>query len=312
MSKSTETKIKDEIEISHRSEKDIAYQVGKIAMELNHCGESKRDEIKAAAAEAGKRLNAHERGQATGIHSWETHDKFQTDNKILAGWCRSEFGIKYIGQITPEMVGGFLTRLSELGYAKNTINGYCTQAEKLAAALGKGDSWHNAIKEYKSSGVYAGVEEKDTSHRAYDNPREIIAAIGNEKAQVAASLALNYGLRKSDCCHFRLDEQKLLVNSKNGMKTTHFLNPAEATRIKPFLNEGGRFNLSQNTLDKAFRSACAKVGEVCNGLHGLRHNYAQGSYISHRASGMSHDASMLATAEEMNHSRPGITETYLR
>ncbi len=312
MSKSTETRITDEIEISKRSEKDIAFQVGKIAAEINHCGESKRDEIKAAAATAGHNLNAHEKGQSTGIHSWATHEKFQGNCKILAGWCRSEFGIKRLEQIEPRMVGAFCNRLAELGYARNTINGYITAAEKLGAALEKGETWHTAIKEYKNGDSYKETEQKDQAARAYQSPREIIAAIDNPKVAVAAGIALNYGLRISDCCHFSLKNNRLWCNSKNGMKTSHELRPEDSARIQPYLSESGRFDLSQNTADKAFRDACTASGEQCNGLHGLRHNYAQASYTAHRADGMSHEASLLATAKEMNHSRPEITETYLR
>ena len=316
MSKHTTISIDDTIDLPQRWEKNMRYQVNQLIKDsgVMQIGVSRHNYVRAQAAEKGiERPDEHQRGQLGGIHSWGTYHKFQSCNITFARFCRAEYGIKNIRQITPQMVSGFLERLSELNYSRNSVNGYITQLEKMASIMPQtAQGWHEAVKEFKSTDAYKGTERKDTSARAYENPRAIVEAISDPKAQVAASLCLDYGLRRGDACHFKLEGDKLLCNSKNGMKTTHTLSPQDAAKIRPYLDEHGRFDMKDRTLSRRFEAACASLRVHCNGIHGLRHNYAQGRYAELRQEGKTTHAARLKVSEEMNHQRDGITRAYLR
>lgn len=296
--------------ISHRAEKSLDLQVNNVAKANLRIGESKQAAYNRIKDANDGKITPHDKGQNTGFHSWETYHKYKSGFQTFAHYCRCEYGVKHIEDIKPSMAVSFAKELGDLGYAKNTVNSFCSAIEKFGSFL-KID-FHSEIKEYKKSEDYKGLEAKDTNTRAYDSPQKIIDAIGNEKAQMAAQLSLNYGLRLSDACHFKIDGDKMYYNSKNGMKTTKVLSPADAATVSRYTDEKGKFNLPVSTMKSEWGKACESAKVENTGFHGLRHNFAQGLYGELRGRGLNHKEACLVTSHEMNHSRAEITERYLR
>lgn len=312
--------ILDAFEISKRAAKVMDFQVDKIAREHMMIGTKKSEYVKEQCSAAGiERPTAHDRGQNSMIHSWAEYHKFKSCMVSLAHFCSAEFHIKRVTDISPNMVSTFLIKLSDLGYSKNSVNGYITQIEKFAAFY-KMPLHDKAIMPFKKTDEYKTLEQKDTGSRAYAQPARIIEALGNvgsnavvaEKIQFSASLALNYGLRINDACHFKvIPYNKIMYNSKNGMKTEKVLSPSDYVKAKA-LSEHGKYNLSVNTVKSAWGKACNQVGEYNSGFHGLRHTFCQNLYNELRERGLTHKETCFVCSKEMNHSRPEITERYLR
>lgn len=297
--------------ISNRAAKSIDYQVYNVAKENLHIGLSKRAEYDKLKRENNGKITPHGKGQNTGFHSWDTYHKYKSEFQTFAHYCRAEFGVKDIHDIKSSMAVSFCQELGNLKYAKNTVNSFCSAIEKFGSFL-KID-FHADLQGYKKTEDYKALESKDTNTRAYSNPQNIIDTIGNAKAQFSAHLALCYGLRISDACHFRLDGDKILFNSKNGMKTEKTLLPQDATRAADLVDGNGKYNLSTSTMKTCWVRACAANNVENTGFHGLRHTFCQNLHNDLTSNKeLSHQEACLICSHEMNHSRPDITETYLR
>jgi len=216
------------------------------------------------------------------------------------------------------MAADFCQRLSDLGYSKNSVNGFVSSLEKFGAFLKK--DFHEALKDFKHTAAYMSLEKKDVNTRAYADPTKIIDKLSDikcqngiaEKTTLAANISLFYGLRINDSCHFRvLDGNRIAYNSKNGMKTTRVISPELHAKAQA-LSENGKFNLSVHTMKDCWARACAAVNTENTGFHGLRHTFAQRLYTDLIGRGLSHNQACSIVSHEMNHSRAEITETYLR
>ncbi len=312
--------ILDAFEISNRAARVLDYQVDKIAREHLMIGTRKSEYVKQQCAAAGiAKPTAHDRGQSSMLHSWAEYHKFKSALTSIAHFGNVEFGIHRVTDISPQIVSAFLNIVADMGYSRNSVNGYITQIEKFAAFF-KMPLHEKSIVLFKESDAYKKLEQKDTGGRAYAQPERAIEALGNigshpnvvEKMQFSARLALNYGLRINDACHFKpIPDNKIIYNSKNGMKTEKVLSHADYAKAKA-LSEHGKYNLSVHTMKAAWGKACIKSGEINTGFHGLRYNYCQNLYNELRSRGLTHKETCLVCSKEMNHSRPEITERYLR
>ena len=316
MSKNVDVQITDTFDIGRNASRSIHLQIDKVISALDETNTKKTEDVAAAKATVearGEKLSAHLKGQNTGIHSFQTLHKVQGNCYRFGDFCRKEYKSFSLEKITPQAVTGFFNRLSDLGYSANTVNGYISSIEKLGSRISVGESWHNAIKEFKQSPQYKELEHKDTASRAYgENADKIINAISNEKAQVAAELAKETGLRRGEVCHFQLKGSELVANGKNGMEIHKHIGEELKARITPFLDERGRFNLSPHTLSHAWERAARSVGVESNGIHGLRHDKAQADVREGLAEGKSVSQSLRGASEDLSHHRERITYTYLR
>ena len=312
------TTIEDTFEISNRMTKRLDLETNNIAKANLRIGESRRDACNAFKEANGGQITAHERGQGTGFHSWETYRKYRDCFKTFAHYCNGVHGVKHIADIKPQMAVAFCERLHDLGYSKNSVNGFVSAVEKFGSFLQK--DFHGALKEYKHTAAYMSLEKKDVNTRAYADPTKIIDKLSDikcqngiaEKTTLAAQLSLTCGLRINDACHFRLfDGNKIGFNSKNGMKTTRVISPELHAKARA-LSENGKFNLSQNTMKDCWARACKVSGAENTGFHGLRHTFAQRLYTDLIGRGLSHGEACSVVSHEMNHSRSEITEVYLR
>ncbi len=320
MAKRVEESVMDVFEVSNNTAKKLDYQVDNIAKAHLQIGVGRGDYAKQQCEAQGiERPTSHDRGQNSQLHSWAEFHKFKSAITSLAHFGNSEFGLKRVTDISPKMVTAFLNTVADMGYSKNSVNGFITQIEKFASFY-KMPLHEKAIVPFKQSDIYKNVGRKDTETRSYAHPEKVIEALGNigsseaiaEKMQFSASLALNYGLRINDACHFKIrPDGKILYNSKNGMRTIKVLSPSDYAKAQA-LSEHGKYNLNVNTIKSAWGKACDQAGESRTGLHGLRHNFAQNLYNELRNKGLSHKEASLVCSKELNHSRPEITEKYLR
>lgn len=65
----------------------------------------------------------------------------------------------------------------------------------------------------------------------------------------------------------------------------------------------GKYEINKRTYSRDFQKQIEKSGQKYNGTHGIRHSYAQRKLETN---------SKAEVSQEMGHSRPEITDTYLR
>lgn len=70
--------------------------------------------------------------------------------------------------------------------------------------------------------------------------------------------------------------------------------------------------LRDDYVRRLVREACGSLGIRPHGTHGFRHSYANARFCQLVAAGADREAAQAAVAEDLGHSRPGITTTYVR
>jgi len=318
MSKSVSVKIGDTFELGTNATKHTHLQIDRAIDSLDRIGHSKREDVQNVRAEfnaRGETMDAHAKGQNTGIYSYEDRDKVRGNGYIFGDYCRANYGgaAKDLSNITGDMVKSFLGDLAKLHYAENTFKGYTTAIQKLGAAFGVGDTWNKAIKEFNQSPERSGIVKKDIDHRAYDgNASKVIDCITNEKAKLAAEVIQETGIRRNEACHFSLNGSEIVCNGKNGKEIIKEVSDNLKQKIEALTGGSGRFDMSKHTLSHVWNRACKAAGVDCNGLHGMRHDKAQADMKDTISKGGSVSEGLKAASEDLAHHREGITWTYQR
>lgn len=322
MSKQTEQRILDDLEISNTKINKVSHQMDNSikSSEILDVGTS-RHELKTEAREKGLH-GSHEINGSIGITSWASYHKLESQANVFGVWCFATYGLNNINQIKPEHVTGFINALVNHDYAKNTVQGYAAGLNKLAhvfdTALGgtRSESWAKAIDDCRSA--ISTCIAKDTNTRAYADPQAIVSAMPDERLQLCAAMQLDHGLRIADATkinanNISADDTTLRIdNSKNGQTLEIQLKTGEAEQIRSLADERGMIAVGQGEYRAALEKACIATGQEFNGSHGLRHNYAQHRMDDLMSHGTSYETALSKVSDEMGHHRPEITLTYLR
>jgi len=265
--------------------------------------------------------SSHDVSQQMGIHSFATYDTYKSVATVFTKYCFTEYGIKQLNQIKPDMVKSFLSEAVNRDYSRNTCDKYTAGIEKFASAIDKlcpvstprAESWYNAVQDCREM-IKNEAPERDFATRAYSNPEAIINAIPEPNLRICAEMQLNHGLRLADATKISdISGNTLTVhNSKNGQDMQIKLTDNEVQRIKEVSGGSMCIEVKQSTYRNALHTACDAVGESWNGTHGLRHNFAQERMGELLGQGESYKSALSTVSEEMGHHRPSITEIYLR
>ncbi len=301
-----------EFNISKRQERTLSSQLDQAYLKSDLCqiGQSKFT-AKNKAREMGAN-NSHEVGKSIGIYSYASEDKLKNQWHKLGEFAFSN-GTKHISAIKDTDVKEFIGKMIDNKYSYNTIKQYCSSLEKMDVMLSKaypqnrGD-WQSAIAECRATAKEKCSSNLDT--RAYSRPNDIIKSMP-EKYQLASSMQLEHGLRKSDACYFKkIDNDRVKVNSKNGQEIIKELTPKQKELFQKY-NSNGIYSVNRDKYEYQLKKACKETGQAWNGSHGLRHNYAQ-NRMNELSGRMSYGEAMLQTSKEMGHHRMEITQKYLR
>lgn len=254
------------------------------------------------------------------------------DTSYALAKIAKELGVKRIKHITPEMALEYLN-IKRGNYASQKSLDRDRKALSIALQC-----------EFPRQKAISDTELKS---RAYTrNQVDEICKFMREKNALATQIAYYSGLRAHELITIcRASEGKktasrswseerfsgrvgdlYLVTGKGGLRRevllpTSLVDKLEARRLTaPRLRTDRQVRYTQyydigggNALSKSFSDASVKALGFSNGLHGVRHSYAQERLdeikIVFRCS---HDDARTILAEELGHFRGSITETYLR
>ena len=140
--------------------------------------------------------------------------------------------------------------------------------------------------------------------RAYRNLEKIEL---KDKHQAAFELQRDYGLRVNAATHINLEKQlngnTLTYREKGGKLSQKELSPSLVSKLKENA-PGGKYEVNNRTYSRELKKEIEKTGQVYNGTHGIRHSYAQKC--------LENGMGKSEVSQEMGHTRPEITDTYLR
>ncbi len=270
----------------------VKYQVSQILQKVNGIGTSKketRDQSGVKSLESGHKISDK-------VHSFKSLENLKNDLTNLANYAKTEFKIQDIKAINIDIVSSWIES-KNIGY--NTASNYLSELNKVS------DHFNFTKEEIKDLRADLKKELPTTKleTRAYKNLEKIEL---KEKHQVAFELQRDYGLRVNAATHINLDKQlngnTLTFREKGGKLSQKELSPNLAQKIRENSIQG-KYEINKRTYARDFQKQIEKSGQKYNGTHGIRHSYAQK---------MLETNSKAEVSQEMGHSRPEITDTYLR
>ena len=273
-----------------------------------------------AAIEHGA-TGRHQIAAETGIHSSLTLGRYKSTWRDYLSYCRTEGNYGKDPRNYPAAsVSDYMQHRIDTGCSANTLQSIGSALGKWAAAADcayggtRVQDWAKPIAEARALGRQV-CPRLDQETRAFTNPWNVIAAMSDPRARLAAEIQLTTGLRSMNVIRLQLNNDgSLFVRSKAGYTVPHFaISPSISRELRALADSSGRVNLiSYKPYIAAIQAACAAVGEKYTGSHSFRHNYAQRRYSELRAQGLSEDRAKMQTSEELFHHRLDIIDKYLR
>lgn len=270
----------------------VKYQVSQILQKVNAIGTSKketREQSGLKSLESGHKVSDK-------IHSYKSLENMRNDLTNLANYAKAEFKIQDIREINIDIVNAWIES-KDIGY--NTASNYMSELNKVSDHF---NFTKEEIKELRAD-LKKELPKAELETRAYKNLEKIEL---KDKHQVAFELQRDYGLRVNASTHINLDKQlngnTLTFKEKGGKLSQKVLSPNLAQKIKENAVDG-KYEINKRTYSRDLQKNIEESGQKFNGTHGIRHTYAQKMLETNSKAEVSH---------EMGHSRPEITDTYLR
>ncbi len=270
----------------------VKYQVSQIMQKVNGIGTSKketREQSGVKSLESGHKISDK-------VHSFKSLENLKNDLTNLATYAKTEFKIQDIKAINIDIVSSWLES-KNIGY--NTASNYMSELNKVSDHF---NFTRNEIKILRAD-LKKELPKAELETRAYKNLEKIEL---KEKHQPAFELQRDYGLRVNASTHIDLNKQlngnTLTYREKGGKLSQKELSPNLAQKIRENAAEG-KYEVNKRTYARDLQKKIEESGQKYNGTHGIRHSYAQK---------MLETNSKAEVSQEMGHSRPEITDTYLR
>ena len=270
----------------------IKYQVSQILQKVNGIGTSKketREQSGAKSLESGHKVSDK-------VHSYKSLENMRNDLTNLANYAKAEFQIKDIKEINIDIVKSWIDS-KNISY--NTASNYFSELNKVSDHF---NFTREEIKELRAD-LKNDLPKTVLETRAYKNLEKIEL---NPKHQAAFELQRDHGLRVNAATHINLDKQlngnTLTFREKGGKLSRKELSPNLAQKLKENAVDG-KYEINKRTYSRDLQKKIEESGQKYNGTHGIRHSYAQKMLETNSKAEVSH---------EMGHSRPEITDTYLR
>ena len=270
----------------------IKYQVSQILQKVNGIGTSKKDSREQSGVkslESGHKVSDK-------VHSFKSLENLRNDLTNLANYAKAEFQIRDIKEINIDIVNAWIES-KDIGY--NTASNYMSNLNKVSDHF---NFTREEIKELRAD-LKKDLPKTVLETRAYKNLEKIEL---KPKHQAAFELQRDHGLRVNASTHIDLNKQlhgnTLTYREKGGKLSQKELNPTLAQKIKENAVDG-KYEINKRTYARDLQKKIEESGQKYNGTHGIRHSYAQK---------MLETNSKAEVSQEMGHSRPEITDTYLR
>ena len=269
----------------------VKYQVSQILQKVNGIGTSKKDsrESGVKSLESGHKVSDK-------VHSYKSLENLRNDLTNLSNYAKTEFKIQDIREINIDIVSSWIAS-KNISY--NTASNYMSELNKVSDHF---NFTKEEIKDLRAE-LKKELPKTELETRAYKNLEKLEL---KDKNQVAFELQRDYGLRVNASTHIDLNKQlngnTLTYKEKGGKLNQKELNPTLAQKIKENAVDG-KYEVNKRTYSRDLQKKIEESGQKYNGTHGIRHSYAQKMLETNSKAEVSH---------EMGHSRPEITDTYLR
>ena len=302
---------------------------------VHHIGESRfkaKDCARMALAGEGRGGNSANIATKTGLYSNKTTENYLGKWQELFRDTKKEYGIKDLEKLTGDHIREFLTYKIELGVSLSHWNGYASAFGKLEQTLnrysdnyGRGNSYSFRGEIEKLRPEARAELPRFTGTRNYDEPRHLIASVGNQVHQLVADIQLESGLRIAGATSINASQLRGVAQDamtgkmvgqidytgKGGKLGTAQVSTATYQKLSEYIREHGDLKVGADVYRNSLREASRQSGQDYNGSHGLRWNYAQERFTELQATGASYEKCLGVVSGELGHNRIEITKHYL-
>ncbi len=296
----------------------------------------KRHEIKQIARKLGAKTSV-QIAAITPISSYDTADKYRDVWIAVCKNAKEQHKRFDIEELVAADIEDYLSEeVIEAGLAYRTFKTYAAACGKLETALRMYAARFQTGKIYNFRAAIDALRQKasddlhyDHETREYDDPLALISRIHDESFGLAASIQNEGGARITETGVIRGGQ---LVGTRHdkiaGTDVGIIHLPSTVTkggRVRdirvsvPTFNKlsgviavRGEFRIDHQAYRKVLQNAARASGQTYNGSHGLRYNFAQRRYLEYLRHEYGEIRAKLKVAQEMGHSRPIITEWYLK
>jgi hypothetical protein len=300
---------------------------------VNRIGTSKH-QAKQLARDAGAKTWG-DLGRELGIHSYGTADAYRDVWIAVLAHARAHFGVRDIERLSSDIISSFLSGKVEEEVALATYKQYAAACSKLETALNlyyqkpwpgflrnKPYDFREAIEATRE--IARAELRRFEDSRAYDHPGALIAALELPSFQLAARLQLLGGprvrevslVREGQCRGLGRDQLTgsakgwFEVEGKGGKRTTVGIPVRLYETLLEELGTHGVFRISADRYRRALQRAALESGQVYQGSHGLRWNYARNRLNELQRHGITFEQAMQQVSRELGHERATITLHY--
>jgi integrase len=251
---------------------------------------------------------------------------------VFARWVRAEFGEKFIGGVTPEMVERFIRNLHERDMSHATINKYVAAITKLDAGL-RAVGWRSGdAPELVPVDLYSRHADARPAPYSAEQARQIIDHLRricpDRRLALAAEAAWRGGLRISELAGLRvteISETGWTLNldghaTKGGRPRVVPLNDVGREFFSnlraPAQRRDGRYVFRDHKglpreLQRWLNRACRELGIGHSRVHDFRAAYANQLYERLIAAGASDRQARRDVAAALGHGRIDVLRHYL-
>jgi len=283
----------------------VGYQVQKILSELNGIGESKRE----CRKEHGQRSIESKHLISPKIHSTKSMENIRRELTDLGHFAKQTYGLKHLEKIDSSVVRSWLKQ-KDIGY--RTASNYLSNLKKVSSYL---SITREEIRDIRKE-LSPILPRPKLETRAYKNIDKLQVP---ERIEPAFQMQRDYGLRPGAAVSCRIVENPknphipdgkythlkgniLHYREKGGRMSQKVIDKDTIAVIKKNA-QNGKFEVHPKAYSRAMKKIIEKDGQKFNGVHGIRHNFAQKA---------AETKTLLKVSQEMGHVREEITLTYLR
>jgi integrase len=304
------------------------FQANELLKTIDCRGSSKfeaKKEYYAKCRQAGIKATAEGLGRVLGIYSHAVADSYRDTWIELLKHARSDYGIKYLENISSDALESYLGQKLKENISKGTMENICAAIAKLGTAIdisraseNSNSESTNKYNEFKlvTRDFLNNTEIRVTKHidRAYPDPVKLINNIPREDFRLVAELMFSIGIRCSEASFIRpqqIQGEKLRVIGKGGQHLERVLPNVLAAKLNDYLARHGVLKVSTGSERRAIQKAAIKSGQKPMGTHALRYNFAQALYTRLTSGGIAESVAKDIVSNELGHKRSDITSHYL-
>lgn len=315
----------------------MGYQVTKVLSNIaTYKMSDKRKRAEGIPLEnARKKLKQEGRGrQYLYIFTSETMRKYRGICKDFANYCKSEFNIRELKDIKPEMTIEYMNERVDSGDSPYTLKGVYSAIGKLEKGLHH-KGWlpkDKTIRPMKNSDFELPKRSLDNrvSYRlsyTNDEAAKVINAVANKNKKIATLLEgqKELGLRISEVKAIKVKDIDIqagkahVIRRTKGGKHRHIPIPEKyISKLKSIIQNKGKEDsvyggpgTSKSNIYRVLRNACQSVDVENRGTHGFRKVFARNQYAKAILKGKGHQQALKEVSLKLGHNRPEITLLYL-